>query len=178
MMKRLNKLQSQICRLREVFIPNNKFGDRKRGRLMEPFLMGCGSNFKMAAHSLIYSPEGCRIGNNVYIGFNSYLGSGEIELEDEVLIGPYVSITPSNHTADSGSFRFGKPIPEKIVIGKGSWIAGHCCILAGVEIGEGSLVAAGAIVTKSVPPRSIVAGVPARIIGHVSSDQSNFNSKK
>lgn len=144
---------------------------------MEPFLMECGSNFKMAAHSLIYSPEKCRVGNHVYIGFNSYLGSGEIELEDEVLIGPYVSITPSNHTAENDSFRFGKSIQDKIRVGKGSWIAGHCCVLAGVEIGEGSLIAAGAVVTKSVPPRSIVAGVPARVIGHVSSGQTHFRTK-
>ena len=52
-----------------------------------------------------------------------------------------------------------------VKIGNDCWIASHAVILANVTIGEGSVIAAGSVVTKDVPPYSIVAGVPAKVIG-------------
>ncbi len=51
-----------------------------------------------------------------------------------------------------------------VTIGKNVWIGDHATILPGVTIGDGAVVAAGAVVTKDVPPRTVVAGVPAKII--------------
>ena len=138
------------------------YGDAARGKLIRPFLKKCGTNFKMASQAFIFNPGGLCVGDNVYLGFNSYLGQGEIVLEDEVLIGNGVSITASNHVKMNGSYRFGGFEPKKITIKKGAWIAANASILGGVTIGEGACVAAGAVVTKDIPAHATVVGVAAK----------------
>ena len=82
---------------RLLFVPDGPLGDRTRGRLYEPFLKSYGKNFKVGSQAFIFNPNGLTVGNDVYIGFNAYLGQGDITLKDEVLIGNFVSITASNH---------------------------------------------------------------------------------
>lgn len=147
-----------------LFIPEGSAGDRARGKLYEPYLKRYGKNFKIASQAFIFNPNGLSVGNHVYIGFNSYLGQGEIKLNDEVLIGNFVSITASNHLLKGSSYRFGGFESKPITIGKGSWLGAHSCITAGVEIGEGCLVAAGAVVTKSFENHIVLGGVPAKEI--------------
>jgi len=111
--------------------------------------------------------EGLRIGNNSNIGPYSYIGcSGYIEIGDNVMISPRVSIYAENHNYSKTTI----PIKQQgitrqnVKIDDDCWIAAHSVILAGVTIGRGSVVAAGSVVTKDVPPYSVVAGVPAKII--------------
>jgi acetyltransferase-like isoleucine patch superfamily enzyme len=109
-----------------------------------------------------------KIGKNVYIGFLVMM-DGEypeyIELEDEVSIGPGVSIM-----AHSGASPFHKRLkiyyqgPEKVTIKRGAWIATGAVILPGVTIGEAAIVAAGSVVSRDVPPYTMAAGNPARVI--------------
>lgn len=146
------------------FIPDGPYGDKYRGMLYKPFLKECGENFKVASQAFIFNPNGLSVGDHVYIGFNTYLGQGDITLEDEVLIGNCVSITASNHTKKESSYRFGGYEAKEIIVKRGAWLAGHSSIMAGVTIGEGALVAAGAVVTKDVPAHSMVGGVPAKVI--------------
>jgi len=160
----MNRFWAYVLKVRFAIIPEGPLGDRERGRLMEPFLKSCGKNFKLASQALIYNPNSLEVGNDVYIGFNTYLGQGRIILKDEVIIGNFVSITASNHLKKNGSFRFGGYKAEEIVIGRGSWIGASACILAGVEIGNGTLVAAGSVVTKSFGDNLVIGGCPARII--------------
>lgn len=163
-MRKLSKFWRLYLKFRTAFIPSGPDGDLARGNLYLPFLPKKASNFKVATNAFIYNPNKLFIGNNVYIGFSSYIGNGEIHLEDEVLIGNFVSITATNHSKKKGSYRFGSLIKKPITIGKGTWIGAHACILAGVIIGKGSLIAAGAIVTKSFPANTIIGGIPANII--------------
>lgn len=151
-----------------IEIPDGSYGDRERGRLYEPYLKDFGENFKVGSQAFIFNPNGLSVGDHVYIGFNSYIGQGEVELKDEVLIGNFVSITASNHLMKGDSFRFGGIKAEKIIIGRGTWIAAHASITAGVEIGSSCLVAAGAIVTKSIEENfKIIGGVPAKVISEL-----------
>lgn len=163
-MKKMTKFWRLYLRIRGVFIPDGPLGDRKRGKLYEPFLKRVGENFKVASQAMIYNPNELEVGNHVYIGFNSYLGQGSISLADEVLIGNFVSITASNHLRKENSYRFGGYESKKVCIGKGTWLGANSCVLAGVTIGSGSLVAAGSVVTKSFEDNVIVAGVPAKVI--------------
>jgi len=110
---------------------------------------------------------GLKMGNNSNIGPYSYIGcSGYIEIGNNVMISPRVSIYSENHNFD----RTDIPMIEQgvtrsfVKIEDDCWIAANSVILAGVTIGRGSVVAAGSIVTKDVPPFSIVAGNPAQII--------------
>lgn len=158
----MNSIARFYIKVLNILIPDGPTGDRLRGRLYEPYLSGVGSNFKVAANAFIFNPSGLVVGDNVYIGYGSYLGQGQIELKDEVLIGNHVSLTASNHLKRDDSFRFGGFHAEKITVGKGTWIAAHACILSGVSIGSGVLVAAGAVVTKDIVDNAVVAGVPAK----------------
>ena len=105
-----------------------------------------------------------RVGRKVFINQNcTFFDLGGLDIGDEVMIAPNVSIITSGHPLDPRERRsvtIGKPI----VIGKGVWIATGATIIGGVTIGENSVVAAGAVVTKDVPPNVVVGGNPARII--------------
>ena len=163
-MKKMTKFSRIWIKVRMMLIPDGPHGDRQRGKLYEPYLKQCGKNFKIATQAFIFNPNGLSLGDDVYIGFNSYLGEGEIILQNEVLIGNFVSLTASNHLAKNGSFRFGGNEQKSICIGRGTWVAAHACVLAGVQIGSGCLVAAGAIVTKSFSDNVVIAGMPAQEI--------------
>lgn len=103
------------------------------------------------------------IGKNVFINFDCiFLALGGITIEDDVLIGPKVSLITESHSLDPQQ-RNGL-IVKPIHIKKNAWIGASATILAGVTIGENSVVAAGAVVSKDVPDNTIVAGIPAKII--------------
>jgi len=91
----------------------------------------------------------------------------DIHIGDFVRIGPHVNLTASNFLYENKNVPILKQgISEKgIRIGNDVWIGAGSTIVDGVTVGDGVVVAAGAVVTKDVPPYSIVAGVPARIIG-------------
>jgi len=107
--------------------------------------------------------ENINIGKNVFVNHAcSFMDRGGITIEDNVLIGPKVNLITSNHPLHPSERR--ATISHPIVIKKGAWIGAGATILAGVTIGENSVVAAGAVVSKDVPDNSIVGGVPAKFI--------------
>jgi acetyltransferase-like isoleucine patch superfamily enzyme len=111
--------------------------------------------------------EGLRVGDHSNIGPFCYIGcSGLISIGKNVMISPRVSIYAENHVFDSTEDTIkSQGVKRKtVVIEDDCWIAANSIILAGVTIGKGSVVAAGSVVSKDVPPYSVVAGVPARII--------------
>ena len=87
---------------------------------------------------------------------------GGIEIGDGTLIGHQVVIATLNHDPDPE--KRGDMFPRPVKIGAKVWIGSHATLLPGVTVGEGAIAAAGAVVTRDVPPRSVVAGVPARVI--------------
>ncbi len=111
--------------------------------------------------------KGIKIGNNVGIGEFAYLGgAGGLEIGADCIIGQYFSCHPENHDfidpilpiRQQGVSRQG------ITIEQNCWIGAKVTVLDGVRIGQGSVIAAGAVVTKDIPPFSIAGGVPARVI--------------
>jgi acetyltransferase-like isoleucine patch superfamily enzyme len=107
--------------------------------------------------------ENINIGKNVFVNHAcTFMDRGGITLEDNVLIGPKVNLITTNHPINPAERRATISLP--IVIKKGAWIGVGATILAGVTIGENSIVAAGAIVTKDVPDNTIVGGIPAKIL--------------
>jgi acetyltransferase-like isoleucine patch superfamily enzyme len=103
------------------------------------------------------------IGKRVFINHAcSFLDMGGITLEDDVLIGPKVNLVTENHPLDPANRR--ALISKPIVIKRNAWIGAAATILPGVTIGENSVVAAGAVVSRDVPANTIVGGVPAKFI--------------
>ena len=104
-----------------------------------------------------------KIGKNVFINFDCvFLDLGGITIEDNVLIAPKVSLLSEGHPVNPDDRH--SLVPGHIHIKKNAWIGAGATILPGVIIGENSVVAAGAVVSKDVPANTVVGGIPAKII--------------
>jgi len=111
-----------------------------------------------------------KIGKHVFINHAcSFLDMGGITLEDHVLIGPRVNLVTENHPL-SPTERSGM-LCQPILIKRNAWIGAGATILPGVTIGENSVVAAGAVVSKDVPDNVVVGGVPAKILKEIGHDK-------
>jgi len=117
--------------------------------ILPPFQINYGKNTK--------------IGKKVFINFDcTFLDLGGITIEDNVMLAPKVSLLSEGHPISAKERQ--TLTTGKIHIKKNVWIGANATILAGVTIGENSVVAAGAIVSKDVPDNTIVGGIPAKII--------------
>ena len=117
----------------------------------------------------LFPPFYTDYGKNITVGKNVFINEGccfqdqgGIEIGDNTLIGQQVVIATLNH--DLNPQKRANMIPAPVKIGKNVWIGAHATILQGVTIGDNSVVAAGAVVTKDVPSNTVVGGVPAKII--------------
>jgi len=133
-------------------------------------LYGCeiGDNTKIA--SFVEIRRTVKIGKNCKIEPFTFIPKGVI-IEDEVFIGPHVTFTNDKYpkaTTESGELKKNEDwkISKIVVKGRASIGAG-AVILPGVTIGENSIIGAGAVVTKDVPPNKIVIGNPAKVVGDV-----------
>lgn len=105
-----------------------------------------------------------RVGRDVFINHDcTIMDLGGVEIGDEVLIGPNVQIITTGHPLDPETRR-STIVADPIRIEQGVWIGAGATVLGGVTVGRDAVVAAGAVVTKDVPPRTMVAGVPATVI--------------
>ena len=118
--------------------------------------------------------EGLTIGNNVGISQYCFIAArGLIKIGDNVQIGPSVTLFAENHNFENpDSLIRNQGVRRKgIVIEDDCWLGTGSKVLDGVVVGKGSVIAAGAVVTKDIPPYSVVAGVPARLIKRRGPDQ-------
>lgn len=107
------------------------------------------------------------IGDHVGIGEFAYLGgAGGLEIGRDCIIGQYFSCHPENHQYDNHMLpiRLQGVSRRGIRIGSNCWIGSKVTILDGVTVGDNCVIAAGAVVTKSMPPNSVIAGVPAKVV--------------
>jgi acetyltransferase-like isoleucine patch superfamily enzyme len=103
------------------------------------------------------------LGKHVFINHAcSFLDMGSITLEDHVLIGPKVNLITENHPLNPTDRR--GIMCKPILIKRNAWVGAGATILPGVTIGENSVVAAGAVVSKDVPDNTVVGGIPAKVI--------------
>lgn len=116
-------------------------------------------------------PFSVEYGHHVAIGRGTFvntdflaLGGGRITIGEDVLIGPGVRFYTPNHPLDPADRRAGYERVAPITVGDNVWIGGSAIVLPGVTIGADSIVGAGSVVTRDVPPGVVVAGNPARVI--------------
>lgn len=135
-----------------------------RNFIIKRIVEDCGKNINIGKLAKIH--KSLIIGNNSGIGYKCIIPSGVI-IGNNVMMGPEVIMYTSNHCYKKIEIPMreqGMSSIEKIIIEDDVWIGARVIILPGVRICEGSIIGAGAVVTKDVPPYSIVGGVPAKVI--------------
>ena len=118
---------------------------------------------------MFYRLRGTKIGKSVDIAMGVFIEESFphlVVIEDNVDIGPNVIIVAHDSSARCMDLEL-PIICKRVIVKRNAYIGAGAIILPGVTVGEYSIVAAGAVVTRDVPPRTIVAGVPARVIGKV-----------
>jgi acetyltransferase-like isoleucine patch superfamily enzyme len=140
---------------------------RLRAAYYREVLANCGPGLEVSQNVILRFPERLTLGADVFFNRGAFLAAhAPITIGDRASIGPYAIINSGDHLYAE---RF-KPIREQghnrqpVEIRADVWIGAHAVILKGNVLGEGCVVAAGAVVTKDVPPFSVVAGIPAQVI--------------
>lgn len=149
-------------------------GNLMRRAYFRSQLRQIGDKVTLHSNVRISAPHRVSIGSETNINHNTVIVAFEdIDIGANVLIGPGVLIHSGNHVFEDSD----RPIREQghqaapISIADDVWIGAHAVVLPGVSIGEGAVVAAGAIVNRDVEPRAIVGGVPATVIGQRGGDE-------
>lgn len=147
------------------WLPDNVVFLRLRGTLAAPFFGECGRDLRLGRNLSFYNPSVISLGSHIYIAYGCwFMGGAHIRIGDEVLIGPYCAVVSSNHTRRQNSYRYGISSQDPIRIGCGCWIAAHVTVTAGSIVGNGSLVAAGAVVSGELPENCLAGGQPAKVL--------------
>ncbi len=122
-------------------------------------------------NSSIIPPLYCDYGSQITIGNHFYANHGltildaaEVKIGDNVFIGPHVGLYTAGHPLDAKRRTQGHEYAKGITLHNEVWIGGHSCVLPGVTIGEGTVIGAGSVVTKSLPAHVLAVGNPCRIV--------------
>ncbi|HEX2950228.1 MAG TPA: sugar O-acetyltransferase [Armatimonadota bacterium] len=126
---------------------------------------------KVGDNCVVEQPLFCTYGYNTTVGDNFFLNvngklmdSGKITIGNNVFIAPNVSIITEEHAMDVEQRLAGLEYAYPVTIGDNVWICTGAIILPGVTIGEGSIIGAGSVVTKDIPPKSLAVGNPCKVI--------------
>jgi maltose O-acetyltransferase len=129
---------------------------------------------QIGQNSIIEPPFYCSYGQNTHIGDHVFLNSlctildnNDVHIGHHVMIGPVVQIYTAAHLLQAETRIQGLEVAKPIVIEDNVWIGGGAILLPGVRIGRNAVVGAGAVVSRSVPENTIVAGNPARMIREI-----------
>jgi acetyltransferase-like isoleucine patch superfamily enzyme len=111
-----------------------------------------------------------RVGRNVFVNQNcTFYDLGGLDIGDDVMIGPNVNIITTGHPIEPSRRRDGVTA-KPIVIERNVWIGAGATIIGGVTVGENSVVGAGSVVTRDVPPNTLVGGNPAKVIRSIAEE--------
>lgn len=147
----------------EDYRPYALFFPQLRSWLVRCFIVRSGTGLRVK-HNADISPN-IRIGNNSELGTRCLIQSG-VAIGDDVIMGPDVKIYARNHGFDRLDIpmRLQGETAKETVIGNDVWIGANVLIMPGVTVGNHTILAAGAIVTRDVPDYAMAGGNPARII--------------
>ena len=148
----LNNKYHEPEEIRELFAKLTQNEVPETFGMFPPFYSDCGINIKVGERVFINAC--CR-----------FQDQGGIEIGDGALIGHNTTIATLNH--DLNPEKRASLTPSPVKIGKNVWIGSDCTILPGVEIGDGAIIGAGSVVTKSIPKNTIAVGNPAKVIKEI-----------
>lgn len=156
---------SERCRRYNATAPTET--DRRERLLRELF-------GEVRGDAVVEPPFRCDYGYNVGVGdefFANYgcvfLDAAPVAFGENCLLGPGVHVYTSTHPIDPDERAAGRESADPVTVGDDVWIGGRAVITPGVEVGDGAVVAAGAVVVDDVPARTIVGGNPAEVIREI-----------
>jgi maltose O-acetyltransferase len=144
-------------------------GGRLRAKVLRWMGFKIGHGTAMSGTPIITGSEGLyrnlTIGNCCWFNVDCLLDLGaHIDIGDNVAFGHQVIVLTTTHEVGQSNRRASTLLKKPVKISSGAWLGARCIILPGITVGEGAIVAAGAVVTRDVPPNTMVAGMPARVI--------------
>ena len=146
--------------------PTSRFGYRLKQFLLKFIVAECGEDILVKHGCYFGTGNGLKIGDRSQLGQNAKIDP-TVTIGKDVLMGPDVIILTTRHAFEDPDTPINQqgvlPIAP-VIIGDDVWIGARVVILPGVEIGKGAIIGAGSIVTKNVPPYTIVGGNPAKAI--------------
>lgn len=143
---------------------------RIRGFLCKLIFKKCGKNVNIQRGAYFGLGNNITIGDNSGIGVNAYItgigSGGELAIGNDVMMGPEVVIFTVSHCYKDTTIPMNRQgfYSAKVVIEDDVWIGYRSIILTDITIGKGSVIGAGSVITKDVPPYTVVGGAPARVI--------------
>jgi maltose O-acetyltransferase len=162
----LEAQRQQVKTLLRTFNGATDAGERRE--VLERLLGRIGST------SSIEPPFHCTYGQHTTIGDHSYLNfscvvldNNRVQIGHHVMIGPAVQIYTAAHPVEASIRNEGWEVAKPIIVEDNVWIGGGAVLLPGVRVGQNAVVGAGAVVSHDVPPGTVVAGNPARVIREI-----------
>lgn len=162
------KLREASYATKELLIRMNRSSDPEEIRRYLGEITGREIDGSVSVFTPLYINYGrsTQIGKNVFINFDCvFLDLGGIFIGDDVFIAPKVSLLSEEHPADPEMRA--SLIPRSVRLKNNVWIGAGATILPGVTVGENSIIAAGAVVTKDVPDNVIAGGIPAKVLREI-----------
>ena len=138
---------------------------KRRVELLNKLLANMGENCYIEPP--LHANWGCHthLGNNVYANFNlTLVDDTEITVGDNTKFGPGVIIATAGHPLASDLREQGCQFNRPVRIGNKCWLGAGAIVLPGVTVGDNSIIGAGAVVSRDVPPNSLALGVPAKVV--------------
>ncbi len=155
---KLNGKYHSKKKIRQLFFKLTGGQEDATFAMFPPFYTDCGKNI--------------HVGKNVFInGGCHFQDQGGIFIGNNVLIGHNAVLATLNHLEAPNRREDMQPAP--IIIGNDVWVCANATITGGVRVGDGAIIAAGAVVTKDVPKNAVVGGVPAKIIKYIKEETIN-----
>lgn len=161
----LQDLARRAMRLTEQYNQSSVDAGEERRRILTELLGSIGEG------TVIRPPFHCDYGSNLRLGARCFLNFGCVALDvtpitlgDDVLLGPTVQLLAATHPTDADARRAKVEAGRPIVVASNVWLGGGVIVCPGVTIGENTVVGAGAVVTRDLPPNVVAVGNPARIV--------------
>lgn len=142
--------------------------DNERKKIIKKLFGKIGDNFIIEPNFFCDYGYNIEAGKNFYINHNSvFLDCNKITFGDNVFIGPNCGFYAAFHPLDYSTRNTGLEFALPIKVGNNVWFGGNVVVLAGVEIGDNTVIGAGSVVTKNIPPNVVAVGNPCRILKNI-----------
>lgn len=151
-------------------------GHKEKQRILKELFAEVGENsYIQAPYHAMWGGHHVHLGKNVYVNFNcTFVDDAQIYIGDGTMIAPNVTIIAASHPISPSLRAEGYGCNKPVYIGENVWIASNVTILPGVHIGNNSIIGAGSVVTKDIPPNVIALGNPIKILREITPDDDIY----